>query len=147
MQTEARHKEEKRHDMTAVRESSNCNPNQSKPGDTELELVELNEEEDSHATKADVPDQGGKWRPALQQSTLWRRRTLTRRLTSSSLAGNLDECTEGEAESHPAKASRTSQRDGGDKSTSSGSGARRQRRQVEPQGDAGRGPRAKLKSM
>ena len=42
-----------------------------------------------------------------------------------------------EAESHPAKASKAPQRDSGDKST--GRGARRQRRHVEPQGDARRG--------
>ena len=77
---------------------------------------------------------------ALQSGKRWRRRT--RRLTSSSEGGNRDERTENEAdeaESHPAKASKAPQCDSGDKSTGSGTGARRQRRHVEPQGDAGRG--------
>jgi hypothetical protein len=96
-----------------------------------------------------VSDQGGDWRPALRSGKRWRRRTRTRRLTSSSEGGNRDERTENEAdeaESHPAKAPKAPQRDGGDKSTGSGPGARRQRRHVEPQGDAGRGPGAKPKS-
>ena len=86
-------------------------------------------EEDSDANKADESDQGGEWRPALQSGKRWRRRTLTHRL-----------------ESHPAKTPSASQRDAGDKSTGSGAEARRQRRHVEPQGDARRGPSAKPKS-
>ena len=91
-------------------------------------LVDLDEEEDSDANKADESDQGGEWRPALQSGKRWRRRTLTHRL-----------------ESHPVKTPGASQRDAGDKSTGSGAGARRQRRHVEPQGDARRGPSAKPK--
>ena len=82
--------------------------------------MDLDEEDDSDANKADESDQGGEWRPALQSGKRWRRRTLTHRLES--------------------------QRDGGDKSTGSGAGARRQRRHVEPQGDARMGPSAKPKS-
>ena len=111
--------------------------------------VDLDEEEASDANDADVSDQGGKWIPVRQRRSRWRRQTLTHRLSSSSVGGNLNERTEheaDEAESQPAKASKASQHDGGDKSTGSGAGARRQRRHVEPQGDAGRGPRAKPKS-
>ena len=65
---------------------------------------------------------------ALQSGKRWRRRTLTHRL-----------------ESHPVKTPGATQRDAGDKSTGNGAGARRQRRHVEPQGDARRGPSAKPK--
>ena len=119
----------------------------AQPGD--IVLVDLDEEEASDANDADVPDQGGNWIPVRQRRSRWRRQTLTHRLSSSSVGGNLNERTEheaNEAESQPAKASKASQHDGGDKSTGSGAGARRQRRHVEPQGDAARGSRAKPKS-
>ena len=95
-------------------------PKRAKAQQGDIVLVDLDEEDDSDANKADESDQGGEWRPALQSGKRWRRRTLTHRLES--------------------------QRDGGDKSTGSGAGARRQRRHVEPQGDARRGPSAKPKS-
>ena len=104
-------------------------PKRAKAQQGDIVLVDLDEEEDSDANKADESDQGGEWRPALQSGKRWRRRTLTHRL-----------------ESHPAKTPSASQRDAGDKSTGNGAEARRQRRHVEPQGDAGRGPRAKPKS-
>jgi hypothetical protein len=119
----------------------------AQPGD--IVRVDLDEEEANDTNDADVSDQGGTWIPVRQRRSRWRRQTLTHRLSSSSVGGNLNERTEheaDEAESQPAKASKASQHDGGEKSTGSGAGARRQRRNVEPQGDAGRGPRAKPKS-
>ena len=92
--------------------------------------MDLDEVEASDLTKADVSDQDDEWVPALRSGKRWRRRTLTHRL-----------------ESHPVKTPGATQRDAGDKSTGSGAGARRQRRHVEPQGDARRGPSAKPKRM
>ena len=100
----------------------------------DIVLVDLDEEEASDANMADESDQGGGWLPAQQTGKRWRRQTRTHRLTSSSEGGNLDKCAEhetDEADSHPATASKASQRDSGDKSTGTGPG--------EPQGDAGRG--------
>jgi hypothetical protein len=103
-------------------------PKRAKAQQGDIVLVDLDEEEDSDANKADESDQGGEWRPALQSGKRWRRRTLTHRL-----------------ESRPVKTPGATQRDAGDKSTGSGAGARRQRRHAEPQGDARRGPSAKPK--
>ena len=77
-------------------------------------------------------DQGGRVRPSSQSGTVAKPNTNTP--TDVILHGNAAD----EAEWHRAKASRAPH-DGGDKSTGSGPGARRQRRHVEPQGDAGGG--------
>ncbi len=131
-----------------MRDNSNHNANCSKPRLSRATLCGY-EEEASDANDTDVSDQGGKWILARQRRARWLRQTLTHRLSSSSVGGNPNERTEHEADeanSQPAKASKASQHDGGDKSTGSGAGTRRQRRHVEPQGDAGRGSRAKPKS-
>ena len=139
-----RSKMQQGHEPSSSARQQQPKQDQGKAQQGHIVLVDLDEEDDSDANKADVSDQGGDWRPALRSGKRWRRRTLTRRLTSSSEAANQDKRTENEADE--AASHQTPQRDGGDKSTGSGSGARRQRRHVEPQGDAGRGPRAKPKS-
>ena len=114
----------------------------------------------SQATVLDNSNGANHNKPRLSKATLcwwiWTRRKPAMQVEASSAKrqavatpntrrlhgwqpGRAHENAADEAESHLTKASKAPQRDSGDKSTGSGAGARRQRRHVEPQGDARRG--------